>query len=97
MYKVIWSDDAESDYYNTLVFWTKHNKSNSYSKKLIANVERKINYLIQNPNSGIATNFHNTYKVPILKYFSLYYRLSEQTIEIIAFWDNRRNPENLEL
>ena len=42
-------------------------------------------------------NFHNSYKVPILKYFSLYYRLSEQTIEIIAFWDNRRNPENLEL
>ena len=51
MYKVIWSDDAESDYYNTLVFWTKHNKSNSYSKKFIATVERKINYLIQNPNS----------------------------------------------
>lgn len=79
------------------MFWKEHNKSRTYSEKLIQDVEKKIMYLIHHPNSGIATNFHNTFKIPVLKYFSLYYRLSGHTIEIIAFWDNRRNPDNLEL
>jgi len=41
MYKVIWSVDAELDYYNTLMFWKEHNKSSTYSEKLIQDVEKK--------------------------------------------------------
>lgn len=97
MYRLIWSVRAEKDYYETLIFWTKHNKSNSFSKKLIAEVENKLKYILQNPNSGLITDFYKTYKVQILKYYSIYYQISENDVEILSFWDNRRNPENLEI
>ncbi len=33
--------------------------------------------------------------VLIDKNFSLYYRTNKDVVEILAFWDNRGNPENL--
>ncbi|WP_294225412.1 hypothetical protein [uncultured Chryseobacterium sp.] len=33
--------------------------------------------------------------VLIDKNFSLYYRTNKDVVEILVFWDNRGNPENL--
>lgn len=105
MHQIIWATRAENDYYETLIYWTKRNKSNSFSnkliaevdKKLIAEVDKKLKVILQNPKSGLATNIQGTHKINFLKYFSIYYQVSEKYIEIVSFWDNRRNPEKLEI
>lgn len=97
MHQIIWATRAENDYYDTLIYWTKRNKSNSFSNKLITEVDKKLNVILQSPKSGLATNIPGTHKVNFLKYFSIYYQVSEEYIEILSFWDNRRNPEKLEI
>lgn len=97
MHQIIWATRAENDYYETLINWTKRNKSNSFSNKLIAEVDKKLKVILQNPKSGLATNIQGTHKINFLKYFSIYYQVSEKYIEIVSFWDNRRNPEKLEI
>ncbi len=97
MHQIIWATRAEDDYYETLIYWTKRNKSNSFSNKLIIEVDNKLKVILQNPKSGLATNIQGTHKINFLKYFSIYYQVSEKYIEIVSFWDNRRNPEKLEI
>lgn len=97
MHQIIWATRAENDYYDTLIYWTKRNKSNSFSNKLINEVDKKLNVILQNPKAGLATDIPGTHKINLLKYFSIYYQVSEKYIEIVSFWDNRRNPEKLEI
>jgi plasmid stabilization system protein ParE len=97
MFQIIWAKEAENDYIETIYFWIEHNKSEQYSKKLTAEVERTEKKLSEFPFSGKKTDFKNAYKIQILKNFSIYYRVKSNIIEIVAFWDNRRNPENLKI
>jgi len=53
--------------------------------------------LSQNPHIGSQSEIEGVKFVLIDKNFSLYYRINDKVIEVLAFWDNRRNPENLNL
>lgn len=97
MFKVIWSHQAESDYLDTLQHWIRHNKSIKYSSKLIREVEKKEKLISENPNIGSPSEIDDVKYVLIDKNFSLYYRVNKDVIEILAFWDNRRDPENLDI
>jgi plasmid stabilization system protein ParE len=97
MFRIIWSHQAESDYINTLQYWIEHNKSNRYSSKLIAEVEKKEKLISKNPHIGTLSEIEGIRYVLIDKNFSIYYRVVENTVEILAFWDNRRNPDTLEI
>lgn len=97
MYQIIWAKEAEKDYIDTLNYWVKHNQSNIYSKKIIEDVEATENLISENPFFDTMCDFEETYKVKILNHFSLYYRISADVIQIVSFWDNRRNPDNLNL
>lgn len=94
MFRIIWSHQAESDYFDTLKYWIAHNKSNKYSLKLILEVEKKEKLIAQNPDIGSSSEIKGVKYVLIDRNFSLYYRLNKDVVEILAFWDNRRNPEN---
>ncbi|WBX98653.1 type II toxin-antitoxin system RelE/ParE family toxin [Chryseobacterium gambrini] len=97
MFRVIWSHQAESDYLDTLQYWIRHNKSIKYSSKLMAEVEKKEKLIAENPNIGSPSEIDHVKYVLIDKNFSLYYRINKEVIEILAFWDNIRDPENLDI
>ncbi|WP_312390559.1 type II toxin-antitoxin system RelE/ParE family toxin [Chryseobacterium sp.] len=97
MFRLIWSKQAESDYLDILKYWIHHNKSSKYSSKLIEEVGKKERLLSQNPHIGSQSEIEGVKFVLIDKNFSLYYRINDKAIEVLAFWDNRRNPENLNL
>lgn len=97
MLRIIWSNQAESDYIDILKYWIAHNKSNKYSSRLISEVEKKEKLIAQNPNIGSSSEINGIKYVLIDKNFSLYYRINKDAVEVLAFWDNRRNPENLNL
>ena len=64
-----WSEQAKIELKEILLYWKNHNKSNSYSIKLNAEV-------------------HN---------YSIFYLIEKDSITILSFWDNRRNPNDVEL
>ena len=97
MLKIIWSSRAQKELNSTILYWNEHNKSNTYSKKILKEIGKKEEFLLKNPNSGTPLNYRSLFKVQLLKYFSLVFQLKNEEIQIISFWDNRRNPENLEI
>lgn len=80
---------------DTLKYWIAHNSFQTYSKKLRKEVEKKEKLIAENPNIGSSSEFDDVKYVLIDKNFSMYYRVNKKVIEILAFWDNRRDPENL--
>ncbi|MDO4764035.1 MAG: type II toxin-antitoxin system RelE/ParE family toxin [Flavobacteriaceae bacterium] len=75
----------------------EHNQSNQYSLKIISEVERFEALLKQNPYIGSIVENTNKQvrRVVILSNFSLFYRIVEDNIQILSFWRNKNNPEEL--
>lgn len=63
----------------------------------MAEVEKKEKLIAENPNIGSPSEIDHVKYVLIDKNFSLYYRINKEVIEILAFWDNRRDRENLDI
>ncbi len=57
-------------------------------------VETELKRLSKNPNLGI--NYKdNIYSLHISKQTTLYYRIINDTIELLLFWNNSKNPDDL--
>ncbi|SDF80990.1 type II toxin-antitoxin system RelE/ParE family toxin [Epilithonimonas hungarica] len=93
MFEIKWTPEAEKLYFETLEYWINHNKSNTYSLKIIKEVERKEKLLANNPFIGaiIIGAKDEVRRVLILENFSLHYRINKTTIEIVSFWANKKD------
>ncbi|KMQ71787.1 hypothetical protein SDC9_175218 [bioreactor metagenome] len=86
MFKIRWMPEAEQEYYSTLEYWIEHNKSTEYSLKIMQEVERFEEILISNPHLGKTTNTElSVLKITMLNQFYIYYKVTQRTINIIAF------------
>ena len=97
MFPVKWTKSAVLDLASTFLYWNERNKSHNYSKKLLKEIRIAEKLISENPLLGKMSEVKNVRSVLVLMNFSIYYRLKFNEVEIIAFWDNRRNPENLEI
>lgn len=93
MFKIKWTPEAEKLYFETLEYWINHNKSNNYSLKIIAEVERKEKLLSNNPFIGaiIFGTKEEVRRVLVLENFSIHYRVKKATVEILSFWANKKD------
>ncbi|MGE0021024.1 MAG: type II toxin-antitoxin system RelE/ParE family toxin [Draconibacterium sp.] len=94
--KIIWSPRSEIDIFQILEFYGKRNGNYQYSKRIYSRIRSSIHVLRQFPGIGAPTDIENV-KNLILGEFSVFYRIEKNAIEIIAIWDNRQNPANLNL
>jgi plasmid stabilization system protein ParE len=92
--KVHWSKAANQQFLQVLEYWVNRNKSNSYSLKIIDVVERKLEFISKYPNASKPTDYENLRNC-IFGPFSIFYKVEEKQIQIMAFWDNRQNPKEL--
>ena len=93
-----WTKPAAKRKANILKYWTKRNGSPTYSAK-IENESNKAETLISaNPFIGTEVeDLKDVRRLFIMKYYSLFYRVKENHVEILSFWDNRQDPEKIEL
>lgn len=89
--EIIWSELAQAELQNTLAFYLEITGSSNYSLKLLSEVEDLLNTLRQNELLGRLTKNKFTRTIP-MKYYSIFYDLNGERIEIVSFWDNRQNP-----
>ena len=95
---VEWTEQAKIELKEILLYWKKHNKSNSYSVKLNAEVQRVVKDLVRFPYLWTEVEgYENIRRALVFFNYSIFYLIEKNTISILSFWDNRRNPEELEL
>lgn len=92
--KIIWTNTATLQRREILVYWNKRNKSTIYSKKLVTEITLRVNFLVNNPNIYIKTDFPNI-RASTLGHYNIFYKITPDQLIVIAFWDNRRNPKTL--
>ncbi|WP_394775568.1 type II toxin-antitoxin system RelE/ParE family toxin [Flavobacterium sp.] len=92
--KIIWTDTAVIQRRKILAYWTKRNKSPTYSKKLISEIAQRVQFLVNNPEIYIKTSFPDI-RTSTLGHYNIFYKTTSTELIVIAFWDNRRNPKIL--
>lgn len=91
---VIWTKTADVQFVGVLQYWLEKNKSNSYPKKLISLVTDRTKQIAETPYIYKSTDFKDI-RVASLGNFSIYYKVTKDSIIILAFWDNRQDPKKL--
>jgi plasmid stabilization system protein ParE len=94
--EIEWSERAKNELFEILYYWTKRNKSKTYSEKLNGLVLEAVEVVAEAPETGVPTKFINV-RIKIVRDYLVYYRIHNQSIEILAIWDSRRNPKKFRL
>lgn len=92
--RIIWTNTAKKSRQEILEYWSKHNQSKAYSKKLSKLFRKKIALLKSEHYFGKPTDIENV-RVSLVNNFSLFYKVYADKIIIVGIWDNRRNPDDL--
>lgn len=94
--KIKWTPRAKKDYLKIIDYL--HEK---WTIKEVNSFVIKTNYTLalisKNPNLFPQSKKKEIHKCVLSKQTSLYYRIRNSELELIAFWDNRRNPKKLKL
>ncbi|RZA03404.1 MAG: hypothetical protein EOP47_03065 [Sphingobacteriaceae bacterium] len=93
---IIWSPTAHITYLEVLDY-LQQNWTIREIEAFINRTEQVIEYINQNPAYYPYSKESDTYKCIIVGQVSLFYRLNQQKIELLRFWDNRQNPAKLSL
>jgi plasmid stabilization system protein ParE len=93
---VIWAPKAKKDFWNNIDYLEAE-----WSEKVAFNFIEKANTIItllQNDNFlFIKTNYKSVYKIVITKHISLFYRIENNNLELLRFWNNFQNLEKFKL
>ena len=91
---ITWSVTASKQLRKVLEFWIERNGSNIYSLKLLDRIEENLEQVKKYPKKCPET-IHPGLRVAAMGHYSIYYRITKNSIRIDAFWDNRQNPKEL--
>ena len=93
-YKIHWTVHALNDLQNTISY-LEENFSDKEIRKLSAKIENTIELISINPNIFQMSDIKGVYKVVVVKYNTLYYRIRGNSVEILSFFSNRQSPKKL--
>ena len=92
--RIIWSSAAENQLQDTLDFFKHRNKSKIYGKKLLKKINTSLDRLPKHLLIGKKSNIENIHYIVVWDYL-IFYEISHNNIEVVAFWDARQDPEKL--
>ena len=91
---VVWTATAAKQRRLILRYWTKHNRSAAYARKLIKITADRIKIILRHPEVFKSTTYPGT-RESSMGHFSIIYKLTKEHLIITAFWDNRQDPKRL--
>lgn len=87
MMTIHWSEPAKFDYWNNIEYLERE-----WTLKEVYDFMDKTDELIDLLEKGNVTfkptDYKNTYQVPVVKQINLYYRLENNNVELLRFWNN---------
>jgi plasmid stabilization system protein ParE len=97
MKEIFWTVNAERSYNDVLDYLVK-NWTNKEYKRFTERTRQLLSILQNNPNSFQKSDkYPNVRRAILLDMISLYYSVEKTAIHLLFFWDNRRNPDSLNL
>lgn len=94
-YPIFWSPDAKNDYIKILEYLNTHWGQREVTN-FITRTENTLQLISANPRLFVSsTKKPAVHRCVLNREISLYYRINNQNIELLRFWDNRMNPETL--
>lgn len=91
-----WSEGVLLDLLQILEFWKINNGSNTYSKKLLANIMSTVGLLSEFPELGKATQLDNVRAI-IFTNYRIVYEIHKEVIEVLVLRDDRMDPNKLKV
>lgn len=91
---IVWSHRANIKLFEILDFYTKRNKSTSYSRKLYEKLREGVSLLVKQPEIGIKTDLESIRGLIVDEYI-LFYEIMPDKIIIHIVLDCRQNPNDL--
>lgn len=95
-YSVIWSPQSKESFENNiqrlLETWNEKEVSD-----FIDRVEEVLHLISKHPKIFRYLPGQDAYRCVIVKPVSLFYRLRNGQVELLTFWDNRMDPEKLNI
>ena len=96
-YKILWTDFALSELEKTIEYLEK-NWTERELRNLASEIEDTLTLLSHNPNLFQASNLKKEIRrVIVAKHNTLYYRIKNNSVEIISFFSNRQSPKKRKL
>jgi plasmid stabilization system protein ParE len=93
---VSWSPESKETFGNTILY-LEENWSRKEAVHFINRVYQVVDLISRHPRMFIYLPKYNAHRCVVVKQVSLFYRLKENQIELLTFWDNRMDPEKLKL
>ena len=96
-YKIFWTDNALKELEKTIEY-LEENWTDKELRNLAESLEETISLISQNPQIFQASEKKKDIRrAVILSLNTLYYRVSEDKVEILSFFGNRQNPKKRKL
>ena len=93
---VIWSPEAQDDYADLLAYVEAHFGLDA-ALKVLDKTDLVVQQIAIYPKLFPATGDQEIRKAVISKHTSLLYIVESQQIQLLHFWDNRQDPEKMNL
>lgn len=93
-YEIIWSPIARISYLNILEY-LRENWPEIVIEQFIFRTEEVLNYIGKNPHLYAYSTEMDAYKCVVVKQVSLFYKIKNNSAELLVFWDNRQKPDKL--
>jgi plasmid stabilization system protein ParE len=90
--KVVWTPEALSSFKKILEY-LKENWSKKEIDNFIKATNNTIEYISKNPKMFRSTNYKDIHEALVTPHNLLIYKIYPTKIDIITFWDTRRNPK----
>ena len=89
--KIVWLPQARIQFHEIITYWAEKLESVSYVQKILK-FSPRIGRTVEDTNEEVR-------RVTILRNYSIFYKWVEDynEIQIITFWDNRNDPNKLDL
>ena len=92
--QIVWSPVAKQTYLDILDYietkWTQNE-----SKQFVERTKRVLDTISKFPKMSVYSAESDTHKCVITHQTSLFYRIKEEHIDLLFFWDNRKEPEKM--
>jgi hypothetical protein len=96
MIAVSWSSSAKIDYWSNIEY-LELEWSLSEVFQFMDKVDEVLELLIKQNIDFKESDFKRTFQVPIVKQITLFYKIENNTILLVRFWNNYKNPKKLKL
>ncbi|ALO14108.1 hypothetical protein L21SP5_00429 [Salinivirga cyanobacteriivorans] len=96
MRKIVWNKYARLDYYKNIDYLLE-NWDETVTQNFVDAVNKIIEVLKKGQFDFQNTNITNIRRVVLTRQITLFYKTEDHSVELLRFWNNYQNPEQMNI